>query len=59
MGSLIPARPKGMHENTYGRLRSEILNAEIATEERLAIFVERMMRSDRRTAGRSRKEFWV
>ena len=59
IGSLIPARPKGMHENTYGRLRSEILNAELATEERLAIFVERMMRRARRTAGRSRKEFWT
>jgi hypothetical protein len=31
----------------------------MATEERLAIFVERMMRSARRTAGRSRKEFWT
>jgi hypothetical protein len=60
--SVFPPRPKGMHRETYERLQSAVLNAEILAEERLAILLARLQRGDRRTerrsAGRSRKEFW-
>jgi hypothetical protein len=60
--SLFPNRPKGMHHETYERLQSAVLNAEIFAEERLAILVG-LGRGDRRTArrttGRLRKEFWT
>jgi hypothetical protein len=32
------ARPKGMHQRTYERLRSETVEAEMRAQERLAIF---------------------
>ena len=34
--SAFPGRPKGMHHQTYKRLQSAVLNAEILAEERLA-----------------------
>ena len=59
----FPARPKSMHRDTYERLQSAVLNAEIlAQEERLATVLARLQRrerrSERRTAGRPSKEFW-
>jgi hypothetical protein len=61
--SMFPPRPKGMHRQTYERLQSAVLNAEILAEERLAILLARLQQLDRRTelrsAGRSRKEFWT
>jgi hypothetical protein len=59
VASILPDRPKGMHQRNYQRLRSQILRAEMAADERLAIFVERLQRSDRRIAARPRKEFWA
>jgi hypothetical protein len=63
MASAFPPRPKGMHHQTYERLQSAVANAEILAEERLVIALARLQRSDRRTqhrsAGRSRKEFWT
>jgi hypothetical protein len=61
--SAFPDRPKGMHRRTFERLQSAVLNAEILAEERLVIALARFQRSDRRgerrSAGRSRKEFWT
>src|SRR5262249_46218317 len=37
--SAFPARPKGMHRQTYERLQSAALNAEILAEEGLAIAI--------------------
>jgi hypothetical protein len=63
MASQSPDRPKGMHRQTYERLQSAAINAEIFAEERLAILVGRLGRGDQRTArrttGRLRKEFWI
>jgi hypothetical protein len=63
MASGFPARPKGMHHRTYERLQSAASNAEILAEERLVIALARLQRSDRRSerrsTGRSRKEFWT
>ena len=60
--SAFPGRPKGMHHQTYERLQSAVLNAEILAEERLAIILQRLQDSDRRSwrrsTGRLRKEFW-
>jgi hypothetical protein len=60
--SLFPNRPKGMHDETYGRLKSAVLSAEVLAEEQLAIVLARLHRSDRgrkhRSIGRPRKEFW-
>src|SRR5262249_15266017 len=61
--SAFPARPKGMRRQTYERLQSAALNAEILAEEGLAIALARLPRSDgrrkRRSGGRLRKEFWT
>jgi hypothetical protein len=60
--SAFPARPKGMHRQTYERLQSAVPDAEILAEERLAILLARLQHLDRRTehrsAGRSKKDFW-
>jgi hypothetical protein len=62
MASAFPSRPKGMHRKTYERLQTAALNAEILAEERLVIALARLQssdrRSERRSAGRLRKEFW-
>jgi hypothetical protein len=50
-----------MHNQTYERLKSAALDAEILAEERLVILLARMQRSDRRNERRSAvrlKEFW-
>jgi hypothetical protein len=52
MASQVPNRPKGMHRQTYERLQSAAINAEIFAEERLAILVGRLGRGDQRTARR-------
>jgi hypothetical protein len=61
--SAFPARSKGMHNQTYERLQSAVLNAEILAEERLVILLARLQRSDRRSerrsTGRPKKEFWT
>ena len=61
--ALFPDRPKGMHYETYERLKSAALNAEILAEEQLIILLARMQRSDRRNEYRSAirpsKEFWT
>jgi hypothetical protein len=61
--SLLPRRPKGMHERTYQHLRSKISSAEMLAEERLTILMERLQKSERRGNGpssrRPRKEFWT
>jgi hypothetical protein len=57
----FPGRPKRMHNQTYERLKSAALDAEILAEERLVILLARMQRSDRRNERRSAarlKEFW-
>jgi len=63
IASVFPARPKGMHRETYERLQSRVLNAEMLAEERLAILVARLQRSDRRSERRSssrpRRDFWT
>jgi hypothetical protein len=62
MASQFPARPKGMHQQTYERLQSAVLNAEILAEERLGIALARLVGVDRckpRSTGRLRKEFWT
>ena len=62
MASAFPTRPKGMHYQTYERLQSTVANAAILAEERLVIALARLQRSDRRSERRSagcrRKEFW-
>ena len=61
--SPFPARPKGLHHKTYERLQSAVSNAEILAEERLVILLARLQRSDRRSerrsTGRPKKEFWT
>jgi hypothetical protein len=61
--SVFPNRPKGLHHKTYKRLQSAVWSAEVLAEERLVIFLGRLQRrerqSDRRVAGRPRKEFWT
>jgi hypothetical protein len=63
MVSAFPARPKGMHQRTYQRLQSAALSAEIYAQERLVIALAQLQgrerRSQRRSTGRSRKEFWA
>jgi hypothetical protein len=63
IASVFPARPKGMHGQTYERLQSVVSNAEILADERVAFLLARLQRGDRRgerrPAGRSRKEFWT
>jgi hypothetical protein len=57
----FPGRPKCMRNQTYERLKSAALDAEILAEERLVILLARMQRSDRRNERRSAarlKEFW-
>jgi hypothetical protein len=60
--SLFPKRPKGMHHRTYQRLQSEVLDAEMLTEERLVIFLERLQQGERQGNSRSSRlpgeEFW-
>jgi hypothetical protein len=60
--SAFPARPKGMHRDTYERLQSAVLNAEILAQERLVNALAQLQRRERRSKGRSagrpRKEFW-
>ena len=61
--SLFPKRPRGMHQRTYHRLQSEVLDAEMLAEERLVIFLERLQQSERqgnnsRSSRRPGKEFW-
>src|SRR6516162_11715075 len=51
--SVFPARPKGMHQRTYERLQSAVLDAEILADERLAIVLARLQRGDRRDGRRS------
>jgi hypothetical protein len=62
IASVFPARPKGMHRQTYERLQSAVSNAEILADGRVAILLARLQRGDRRDerrpAGRSRKDFW-
>jgi hypothetical protein len=52
-----------MHRETYERLQSAVLNAEIQAEERLTHMLARLQRGDRRdgrrSTGRPRKEFWT
>ena len=68
--SMIPASPRpysikpemtGPHR-TYQRVQSAILSAEISAQERLAIVLARLQRSDRRSerrsTGRPEREFW-
>ncbi len=61
--SLFPERPKGMHQRTYERLRSEAWRAEMLAEEKLSTMLERLQRLERRTRTRIRrgssKEFWA
>ena len=57
-----PARPKGMHHQTYERLQLPVSNAEILADAQLAVLVARLAGADRckpRSTGRSRKEFWT
>jgi hypothetical protein len=42
MASGFPARPKGMHRETYERLQSAALNAEILAEDRLVVALVRL-----------------
>jgi hypothetical protein len=61
IASLFPDRPKGMHHKTYEHLQSAVLSAEILAQERLAIVLERLKRSERprgRSSRRLGKEFW-
>jgi hypothetical protein len=62
LAALFPDWPKGMHRQTYQRLQSAVLNAEILAEERIAVFLARLERrelgSERRSTGRSSNEFW-
>ena len=63
MTALFPDRPKGMHRQTYQRLQSAALNAEISAEERLVFVLARLegmdRRSNRRSTGRSKRGFWT
>jgi hypothetical protein len=63
IASQFPDPPKGMHQRTYERLRSAVWSAEIAAEEELAIFLERLKRvdgpNDGRRRRRSSKDFWT
>jgi hypothetical protein len=60
--SLFPKRPKGMRHANYKRLQTAVFNAEILAEEQIAVLLARLQRIDRRSehrsAGRRRKEFW-
>ena len=63
VASAFPTRPKGMNRETYERLQSAALNAEIQAEERLTHLLARLQRGGRRggrrSTGRPRKEFWT
>jgi hypothetical protein len=63
MASALPSRPKGMHHETYERLKSAALNTEMLAEQQLSIVLMRLQRSDRRSyrrsAGRPKKELWT
>jgi hypothetical protein len=59
----FPARPKGMHRQTYDRLQSVVLKAEILADERLVLVFARLQRresrSERLSSNRPKKEFWI
>ena len=60
--SVFPGRPRGMHRQTYERLKSAVFNAEILAEEQLVILLGRLQRSDRPRERRSADrpyEFWT
>jgi hypothetical protein len=63
IASAFPGRPKGVHHETYERLKSAALSTEMLAEQQLAIVLMRLQRSDRRSerrmVRRSRKEFWA